>query len=88
MKKIILSLFYLTVLLSFIPLSYSTELYFIDAHSQVDGGIEKDEVIQRMNAAGIQKTILSSRGNRRAFDIADWAEIYPDRSATMDFFAD
>ena len=79
MKTIIYSLFYLIIALGYIPLSNSAELYFIDAHSQVDHDIDQDEIIQSMNAAGIKKSILSSRRKRRAFDVADWAEHHPDK---------
>lgn len=79
MKNIILFLCYLIISIGFISPSYTADLYFIDAHSQVDEDIEQDELIQKMDAAGIQKTILSSRRRRRAFDIADWAEVYPDK---------
>ena len=57
----------------------STDLYFIDAHSQVDEDIDQDEIIRRMAEAGIQKTILSSRKRRRAFDVTDWAKSHPDK---------
>lgn len=82
MKRIIQTVLYLTTSLSLffsIPVSHSSELYFIDAHSQVDEGIEREELLQRMQNAGIQKTILSSRRRRRAFDVADWAEKHPNQ---------
>lgn len=69
----------LACLFLYIPGATATDLYFIDAHSQADEGIDKNELIQRMDAAGISKTILSSRRHRRAFDMADWAEAHPDR---------
>ena len=61
------------------PNVYSTELYFIDAHSQADQDIDRDELLERMAAAGVRKTILSSRRRRPAFDVADWAAAHPDR---------
>lgn len=64
---------------SVIQTSQSAELYFIDAHSQADEAIDRDELLQRMAAAGIQKTILSSRRKRSAFDPADWAESHPNK---------
>jgi len=57
----------------------SSEIYFIDAHSQVDEENDRAELIQRMDAAGVRKTILSSRRKRSAVDVADWAEQNPDR---------
>ena len=82
MKRIIQTLFYLTTLISLlfsIPVTHSSELYFIDAHSQVDEGIELEELLQRMHGAGINKSILSSRRRRSAFDVADWAESHPSK---------
>jgi len=69
----------LSGLFSYISGTVSAELYFIDAHSQVDEEIDRVELIQRMDTAGIRKTILSARRHRRAFDVADWAEANPDR---------
>ena len=75
-----LSILSVSVWLSFcIPPAYAAELYFIDAHSQVDDDIGRDELIRRMTAAGISKSILSSRRQRSAFDMADWAEQSPDK---------
>jgi len=55
------------------------DLYFIDAHSQVDTEIGLDEVLKLMDGAGITRTILSARGRRDAEDIAELAESHPDR---------
>lgn len=65
--------------LLYIPGALATDLYFIDAHSQVDEEIDQDELIRRMGEAGIRKTILSARRHRSAFDVADWAESHPDK---------
>jgi predicted TIM-barrel fold metal-dependent hydrolase len=56
----------------------SEALYFIDAHSQVDHNIELDEVLKRMRAAGIKKTILAARGRRQSRDIAALAQAHPE----------
>lgn len=69
----------LTGLFLYLPGAVAADLYFIDAHSQVDEGIDQDELIRRMDEAGIRKTILSARRRRRAFDVADWAENHPDK---------
>jgi len=58
---------------------FCDDLYFIDAHSQVDTEIELDEVLKLMDGAGITRTILSARGRRDAEDIAGLAESHPDR---------
>ena len=71
--------FGLAGLLLYLPEAIPGEIYFIDAHSQADEEIDRDELIRRMDAAGIRKTILSARRKRRAFDVADWSEVYPDR---------
>ena len=40
----------------------ASELYFIDAHSQVDHTVDNLElIIQRMDTAGVYRTILTSR---------------------------
>lgn len=79
-KSILQKLFPLLFFLSALPLTgHTAELYFIDAHSQVDEQIDQVEILQRMQQAGITKSILSSRRKRRAFDMADWSENHPDR---------
>ena len=43
------------------------ELYFVDAHSQVDEDVSDLElIIQRMDAAGVYRTILAARSGRDA----------------------
>lgn len=58
--------------------AHGEELYFIDAHSQVDHNIELESVVERMKEAGVKKTILASRGKRKPSEIADLSEVYPD----------
>jgi predicted TIM-barrel fold metal-dependent hydrolase len=61
------------------PVSAS-ELYFIDAHSQLDHTLDNpDLVIQRMDEAGVYRTILAARAKRQPEDIADFADRYPQR---------
>ena len=72
------------IIFSFNPILFNShakaaELYFIDAHSQVDEDIDRDELLQSMDKAGIRKSILSARRKRDSLDIADWAESRPDR---------
>lgn len=57
----------------------AAELYYIDAHSQIDQFVDLDVVIQRMDQAGIYRTILAARGKRRPREIADFADRYPKR---------
>ena len=63
--------------LSLITSSYlvAAELYFIDAHSQVDHNIENlDLIIQRMDAGGVYRTILAARSGRKPGEIASFAQ--------------
>lgn len=57
----------------------SEDLYFIDAHSQVDHNIELKNIVELMNEAGIKKTILSARGKRKSNDVANLAQSHPDK---------
>ncbi len=60
--------------------SVATDLYFIDAHSQVDHMVDNlDLIIQRMNSTGVNRTILASRSDRNPEMVADFAEIYSER---------
>jgi predicted TIM-barrel fold metal-dependent hydrolase len=58
----------------------ASEIYFIDAHSQVDQNVKNLElVIQRMDQGGVYCTILAARRGRKSGEIADFAERHPDR---------
>jgi len=79
MKKIAMKTFSSLILILSLLCSVSApagEVYFIDAHSQVDESISLDEVLKHMREAGIEKMILSSRGKRKAIDIADFADAH------------
>lgn len=68
------------LLLSFSTNSRAFELYFVDAHSQVDQNLESLElIIHRMDDGGVYRTILSARSGRNPEEIASFAEAYPDR---------
>lgn len=75
----------LRLCLLFIAATYSLylhaqELYFVDAHSQVDQHVsDLALILKRMDETGVHKTILASRGKRPHSDIADMAAKYPDR---------
>ena len=71
----------LFLFVSVLPLSSpAQELYFVDAHSQVDHQIDDLALIlKRMDEAGVHKTILAARGRRPHSDIADMASTYPER---------
>lgn len=60
--------------------SVAGELYFIDAHSQIDQNIENlDLIIQRMDAAGVYRTILDARSGRKQGEIASFAQKHSQR---------
>lgn len=70
------------IFILFLSISFSLsaeELYFIDAHSQVDEGVQLDDLIKAMDAAGVQTTILAARSKRTNRDILEWAAEYPQR---------
>lgn len=71
----IVSAFILSVILGLITeLTQADNLYFIDAHSQIDQEIEDiNLVLKRMNENNVQKTILSARGKRSDADIVKLA---------------
>jgi len=54
----------------FTGLTQADDLYFVDAHSQIDQEVEDISlVLKRMNENNVQKTILSARGKRHDSDI-------------------
>lgn len=54
-------------------------LPIIDAHSQADGHIGFDEIIELMDRAGVSRTILTLRGRRQPEELAAFASRYPAR---------
>lgn len=58
----------------------AAELYFIDAHSQVDEDVsDLDLIIRRMDAAGVYRTILAARSGRKPGEVADFGTRHPQR---------
>ncbi len=58
----------------------AADIYFVDAHSQIDETVSDTyTIIERMNAAGVKKTILTARGRLPLRDIVDLSENNPDR---------
>ncbi|MCF8179080.1 MAG: amidohydrolase [Sulfuritalea sp.] len=55
------------------------ELYFVDAHSQLPGGLDPGEIIPLMNQAGVWRTILSARNDRDPEDVEKFTAEHPDR---------
>ena len=53
----------------------ASEIYFIDAHSQVDHEVaDLGLILERMKEAGVARTILAARSGRRPGEIAGFAE--------------
>lgn len=56
------------------------QLYFVDAHSQVDEDVsDLGLIIRRMDAAGVYRTILAARSGRKPGEVADFAAQHPQR---------
>lgn len=72
-----LSKILITLSLFLTCVAYAGELYFIDAHSQIDHETDIDLVIKRMRQNGVRRTILAARSKRKGRDIVELAESYP-----------
>ena len=60
----------------------ANELYFIDAHSQVDHNVVPlNKIISLMDSAGVRKTILSTRGNLKGKALLELSKENPGREA-------
>ncbi len=84
--KIVLGFRHFFPIIAALPLLLSSnllsasELYFIDAHSQVDHEVGNLElIIQLMDQAGVYRTILAARSGRKPREIANFANKHPDR---------
>jgi hypothetical protein len=55
------------------------ELYFVDAHSQVDQTVDLNRVIGLMDQAGTRYTIPSAVGGRTSEEIVAFSRQHPDR---------
>lgn len=79
----LLSLFGLLVVMCFfsgLKPVLAAELYFIDAHSQLDHKIDDPGLVIRcMDEHNVYRTILSARSGREPVEIAVLAERYPQR---------
>ncbi len=67
------------VLLLGVSAGGADEIPVIDAHSQVDQYIDFDEILKLMDEAGVSRTILALRGQRRPGDLVSFAARHPDR---------
>jgi predicted TIM-barrel fold metal-dependent hydrolase len=55
------------------------ELYFVDAHSQINENVDLSTIIQKMDNAGVTRTILAPRGLATHQDVKTLAEQHPGR---------
>ena len=80
MRRLYFSLFSFFLLVLFAQNIWAAELYFIDAHSQVDQNLKNLElIIKRMDEGGVYRTILATRSGRKPEEIASFAESHADR---------
>jgi len=57
----------------------ASDLYFIDAHSQMDEDISEERVIQLMDEGGIYATLLAKHKRRSWTSVLAFAKAYPKR---------
>jgi hypothetical protein len=70
----------LIVLIAFCGPASGADIPLIDAHSQVDNGVDMNQAVWLMNEAGIAHAILSSlRGGKKTSEIIAAAKRYPGR---------
>lgn len=82
MGKFSLVIIYVATFLAYAGNSNSSttpELYFIDAHSQVDSREVLNKIPGLMDQAGVKKTILCARRQLQSTDIADFAASNSDK---------
>jgi len=61
------------------PDAQAKELYFIDAHSQIDQFVDRSTIIPLLDKAGIRHVILSARGKVKPGQIVKFAAKHPGR---------
>jgi len=86
MNKILISLFVISSLFygNHIYAEDNQELYFIDAHSQIDHqGSGINLVLERMTDNNAKTTLLSTRGKRNWRDILEWNSTHSDKSIPL-----
>jgi predicted TIM-barrel fold metal-dependent hydrolase len=67
----------LLAMISFPGGSHARELYFIDAHSQIDRQTQPDTVTKLLEQSGVRETILSSTGNASQDKVLSLAQRNP-----------
>ena len=68
----------LTLLALGLPVS-AAQLYFVDAHSQIDEGVAAETVISLMDENEVRATILSTRGKPHPETVVNLSDRYPGR---------
>ena len=80
LRKTSLFICILVVLVLYTAPATASDLYFVDAHSQVDHKVKDlDLIIKRMNQAGVHYTILSTRGKLKDEKFLNFASRHSDR---------
>ncbi|MBT3305638.1 MAG: amidohydrolase family protein [Alphaproteobacteria bacterium] len=57
----------------------ASELYLVDAHSQIDHFVDRSIIVPLLDKAGIRHVILSTRGKVKPAQITGFAAKHPDR---------
>lgn len=82
MKKLLISLFVISSLFygNHIYAEDNQEMYFIDAHSQIDHEVSGiNLVLERMADNNVKTTLLATRGKRNWRDILEWNSSHSDK---------
>ncbi|MDC0033054.1 amidohydrolase [Alphaproteobacteria bacterium] len=61
------------------PVRVTPDLYFVDAHSQMDQYVDEERVLSLMDHGGVYRTILSHHRRRDWEDVPKFAKQHPDR---------
>lgn len=63
----------------FIAPAQAGDIPLIDAHSQLPKGLDAADVALQMDKAGVRRTILSARNDRKPLDVLALAQAHPER---------
>ena len=63
----------------FKPPGQAGSLYFVDAHSQMDGYVDEERVLSLMARGGVHRTILSAQKGRTWQSVAEFAQRSPEQ---------
>jgi len=76
---ILLPLFFGFVTSIFAASSNTDDIYFIDAHSQLDVKVEQQQILDLMSQHQVRKTILGARGQMSSHNVAHFAKQHPEQ---------